>query len=241
MARSNRAKKKGASSGVGETVARPLDQLAFLLPLILFYEIIFASRGDRVIAFDLLLWFFAHLGHFGVWAPGLAIVIILLATHIVSGKPWEVRWRRVLLMYLEAPLLAVPLLAFNYFSPLSGASSSIWSTMGEIAQGVGAGIYEELVFRLVLISLIMIIGSDLLRMPRRPMAVLAIILSAILFSAHHYEPFGGDRFQFASFAFRAMAGVYLGVVFWYRGYAMSAGCHAAYNASLVLIARLALP
>ncbi|MBI1827350.1 MAG: CPBP family intramembrane metalloprotease [Planctomycetes bacterium] len=239
MARTGSAKRRKTSSGVGDTVARPLDQLAFLSPLILFYEIVFAARSDRVIAFDLLRGFFGLFGYFGMWAPGLAIVIILLTTHIVSGKPWEVRWRCVLLMYLESPLLAIPLLALNFLAPLAAVSrGTSWHMLGEVAQGVGAGIYEELVFRLVLVSLIMIIGSDLLRMDRRAMGILAVILSSIIFAAHHHEPFGGEPFRFTSFAFRTVAGVYLAVVFWYRGYALSAGCHAAYNSALVVLRQL---
>lgn len=240
MPRTQGRSKRKPSAGPQRTVARPLDMLVFLLPLIIFYEIAFLSRHDRVIAFDMLLWFFDRFGHIGVWAPGVAIVLILLATHIVSGEPWRVNWQRVGLMYIEAPLLALPLLAMNWYAPLAAPRSGGASSMlAEIAQGVGAGIYEELIFRLVLISLIVIIGADLMRIPRSATAVFAVIIASLAFAAHHHEPFGGEPFGLFRFAFRAVAGVYLAVVFWYRGYALAAGSHAAYNASLVLLTQFA--
>jgi hypothetical protein len=36
------------------------------------------------------------------------------------------------------------------------------------------------------------------------------------------------------FLFRTIAGVYLAIIFWYRGYGSAAGCHAAYNVGLVV-------
>ena len=54
---------KGSSTRRG-LLARPLEALAFLLPLIIFYEVISVTRHqDRVIAFDLLKRFFELFGH----------------------------------------------------------------------------------------------------------------------------------------------------------------------------------
>ena len=104
-------------------LARPLDALAFLFPLIVFYETVSLAGGqDRVIAFDLLRRFFELFGHFGIWAPGLGVVAILLATHSVSGEKWMIHWRTVGRMYIEACLLAIPLLSLNWLAPLTSAN-----------------------------------------------------------------------------------------------------------------------
>ena len=220
-------------------LARPLDAIVFLLPLIVFYEIASLSRPERVIAFDLLRKFFQLFGHLGMWAPGLGVIIILLATHLASAEKWTVHWKHVGLMYVEAAVMAIPLLALNWAIPLSSPPPTDPSLVHEFAFGVGAGIYEELVFRLVLISVLVMLGVDLLGLNRTAVAIGAIIVSSALFAAHHHLPMGTEQFDLTRFSFRSIAGAYLAVIFWYRGYGSAAGCHAAYNAGLVAIESLA--
>ncbi len=130
--------------------------------------------------------------------------------------------------------LALPLLALNRWMPLVAADGV--STLNErLAMGVGAGIYEELVFRLVLLSLLVMIGVDLFRLDRTAVTVGAVVLSALAFAAHHHPPIGHEPFRWMPFLFRSIAGVYLAVVFWFRGYGPAAGCHAAYNVALTLL------
>ena len=217
-------------------LARPLEALVFLLPLIVFYEIRSLARPqDRVIAFDLLRAFFELFGHVGIWAPGLGVIVILLATHAASGEKWAIRWERVGLMYVEAAALAVPLLVLNWAIPLTAGQALFPPSLDRIALGIGAGIYEELVFRLVLISVVMIVGADLLRLSRTSVAVVAIVVSSLAFAAHHHYPIGIEPFDMTPFAFRTVAGGYLAIVFWYRGYGSAAGCHAAYNVALACL------
>lgn len=220
-------------------LARPLEALAFLLPLIVFSEVVgFARPQDRVIAFDLLRRFFELFGPAGIWAPGLGVIAILLATHVVSRESWRVRWARVAGMYLESAGLAVPLLAFNWAVAMTGADPPAPPALiDQAALGIGAGIYEELVFRLALISIVVMVGIDLLRLDRAAVAVTAVFLSALAFAAHHHRPLGSETFDLATFAFRTIAGIYLAVIFWYRGYGSAAGCHAAYNVALALLGK----
>ena len=217
--------------------------LVFLLPLILFYE--FASFAhhesfatpDRVIAFDLMWRFFALFGQVGVWTPALAIIAILIATHAASGEKWSVHWKRVLTMYPESLALALPLLLMIWTVPLAVGSNAA-PMFDRIALGIGAGVYEELVFRLIFISLILMVGADLLHYDRKNVVIFAIAVSSLLFAAHHHRPFGADAFDPVRFIFRTGAGAYLAAIFWYRGYALAAGCHAAYNVSLTILGTL---
>lgn len=236
MAKSDRKPKLEST----RTLARPLDMLVFLLPLMLFYE--FASfsnpdsfvRADRVIAFDLMWRFFALFGQAGVWTPAVAILAILLATHAASGEKWSVHWKRVLTMYPESAVLALPLLLLIWTVPLTAGTGSV-PIQDRIALGIGAGIYEELVFRLAMISVIMMVGADLFHFDRRNVIIFAVAVSSIIFAAHHHRPFGADAFDPVRFVFRTAAGAYLAAIFWYRGYALAAGCHAAYNVALALL------
>ena len=218
-------------------LARPLEALVFLTPLIAFCEIVALSRPqDRVIAYDLLRRFFELFGPAGIWAPGFGVIAILLATHVVSGERWKVSWTRVGGLYLEAVGLALPLLAFNWAVAMTGTDGTAVAPnhLDQAAIGIGAGIYEELVFRLILISVVVIVGIDLLRLDRAAVAVTAVFVSALAFAAHHHRPIGSESFELGTFAFRTIAGIYLAIVFWFRGYGSAAGCHAAYNVALIL-------
>ncbi len=107
--------------------------------------------------------------------------------------------------------------------------------MVNIVTGIGAGIYEELVFRLILICLLMIFFQDLLHVSSGSSILLSVVISAILFSAHHHFYFIDGRFAVAEFFspakffFRFLAGVYFSCIFAVRGFGITAGTHAAYD------------
>jgi len=107
------------------------------------------------------------------------------------------------------------------------------SFFAEIITGIGAGIYEELVFRLILISVLMIFFQDLVGLSGRNSVFLAVLISAALFSAHHHlDFFTGEKngdFVLAQFVFRTLAGVYFAILFAVRGFGITAGAHAFYD------------
>ncbi|UCF43813.1 MAG: CPBP family intramembrane metalloprotease [Planctomycetota bacterium] len=115
-----------------------------------------------------------------------------------------------------------------------GAAGS-GSLLANIVTGIGAGIYEELVFRLILICLLMLLFQDVLRLSRKNSIILAVVISAALFSVHHHIVYLDGRFgqsgpfSWMEFCFRAVAGVYFAVLFSIRGFGVTAGTHAFYD------------
>ena len=115
------------------------------------------------------------------------------------------------------------------------------SLLANIITGIGAGIYEELVFRLILICLLMLVFQDLLRLTHKNSIVLAVLISAALFSAHHHidllsgQPNANDPFNSIRFAFRTIAGIYFAVLFAIRGFGITAGTHAFYDIIATII------
>ena len=105
----------------------------------------------------------------------------------------------------------------------------------DIVTGIGAGIYEELVFRLILICLLMLLFQDILHMGRPRSIIFSVLISAALFSAHHHIFFvngtfgAGELFAFSKFIFRTLAGIYFAALFAVRGFGIAAGTHAFYN------------
>jgi hypothetical protein len=112
-----------------------------------------------------------------------------------------------------------------------------------IVTGIGAGIYEELVFRLILICLLMLLFQNIIHLSRSHSIILSVLISAVLFSAHHHIYFLQGRLQLAQndplslakFVFRAIAGIYFAVLFAVRGFAITAGTHAFYNIIAALL------
>jgi membrane protease YdiL (CAAX protease family) len=92
---------------------------------------------------------------------------------------------------------------------------------------LGAGIYEELLFRLILLSL----AVWALRKAHAGTAtvLLAVVLTSLLFAGAHYIGPAGDSFRWFGFLFRYVAGVFFSLLFIYRGFGVAAGTHAAYD------------
>jgi membrane protease YdiL (CAAX protease family) len=99
---------------------------------------------------------------------------------------------------------------------------------------MGAGIYEELLFRLMLLPLI----AWLLRCcgckPGWSLAGAAVLTSLIFAGAHHVGPLG-EPFQWYAFLFRSVAGLFFATLFIYRGFGIAAGTHAAYDILVGLV------
>ena len=175
----------------------------------------------------------------------LVVVVILTALQITSKTSWHVKLEDMFLMLVESVLLSVPLIVLSLLLNRQGAVSNtalagqgaeiqslLWS---DIVTGIGAGIYEELVFRLILICLLMLIFQDLFGVEKKPAVIWSVLISAILFSAHHHIFFAngqfyhGDTFTIGKFVFRTIAGGYFAVLYAVRGFGITAGTHAFYN------------
>jgi hypothetical protein len=69
---------------------------------------------------------------------------------------------------------------------------------------LGAGIYEELLFRVVLVGLLAWGAKKLLGLRPLVAGIAATVIGALIFSAFHYIGPFGDRFEVYSFVFRAV-------------------------------------
>ncbi|MBM4088622.1 MAG: CPBP family intramembrane metalloprotease [Planctomycetes bacterium] len=109
-------------------------------------------------------------------------------------------------------------------------------TLGRIVGYCGAGIYEELLFRLILVPGV----AGLLHwfgLGWRASLVWSIVATSLLFSAAHYQFFspGGYAFDWNTFAFRFVAGLYFAVLFVTRGFGITTASHAFYNILVELL------
>ena len=104
-----------------------------------------------------------------------------------------------------------------------------------LVMSIGAGVYEETVFRLGLLGGLVAVFEKLLGLGRWVAIAAAFVLSAIAFSAVHHIPPYGDPFSMGIFTFRLLAGVFFGLLFWLRGFAVAVYTHALYDIYVLLI------
>jgi len=124
----------------------------------------------------------------------------------------------------------------------TGAGLHLRSIKMDMLTGIGAGIYEELIFRLVLISLSMTFFEMILGMSKTNAIIVSVIISSVLFSLHHHFVFLNGQFAktqefftMTRFAFRTIAGIFFAIVFAVRGFGIAAGTHAFYDIIATLL------
>lgn len=116
--------------------------------------------------------------------------------------------------------------------PLEGGAAGIgWAQ--KLAVGLGAGLYEELIFRVLLMGgLIWLFRRA--QLPKAVVASLAVVISSGLFSLFHHVGYYGEPFTVTAFAFRFTAGAVLALLFYARGFAVAAWTHSLYDVFLIL-------
>lgn len=228
---------------------RPLASLCFLLPWILVYEAgILMLAGDQHDAFrngadywlrSLLNWS----GASGLFLLPLLVVGTLLVWHWVGRHPWRYQLETQLGMLAESVVFGVTLVAVGQLHQLVFLSLSETPQAGlSLSTGpltlavsfVGAGVYEEVLFRLLLLPLAYGFFR-LFEFPAKPAAVMAAISTAFVFAMAHHVGVSADPFSLFAFSFRAAAGVFFAAVFFTRGFGITAGCHMAYDLLVGLI------
>ena len=217
---------------------RPLNSLAMVLPLMLFFQI-----GAHYCGTDLLLlapqYLKDVLEYFGAvvvdYFPPACVVVILLIQHLAHREPWRVQPRAVAGMVGESILWTVPLIAVSYVTGRMVAgtlpqTAPAHEALQKILTSFGAGIYEEFLFRMVLLTLVMLLLVDVLGLSRELSAVAAVLAAAVLFSLCHFQfMHGAYEFRWNTFIFLGVAGTLWGAVFLFRGFGVAVGSHILRN------------
>ena len=98
---------------------------------------------------------------------------------------------------------------------------------------LGAGIWEEILFRFIFLNLFILISSKFFS--KYSSLTISIFVSSLLFSFFHYIGSLGDVFILYTFIIRLFGGIYLSIVYLYRGLGISMISHIIYDFILVTI------
>jgi hypothetical protein len=228
----------------------PRYSLLFALPLVLLYEalglLLSDPQGHGIRnAADVILkqMFIALAGRHGPWVfwACLAAVGVWLVVRDVRRHGGELRPAVFALMLAEAAILAllvggvVGVLTTTLLRPLALAvptEALDWPT--KLMVSLGAGLYEELLFRVLLVSCLAWLGARVFGWHGQVAAGWAVLGGALAFSVFHYIGPFGDQPNLYSFTFRLIAGLFFSGLFVLRGFGITAWTHALYDVFLLL-------
>ena len=100
---------------------------------------------------------------------------------------------------------------------------------------IGAGVFEELIFRGLLLGGLFAALRHLVGADRITSGVIAVLISAYLFSDYHHWGVSGEIYDPAVFSFRFHAGVVLGGIFLLRGLGIAAFAHGFYDVLVMVL------
>lgn len=222
----------------------PRYAILFAAPLWIGYEILAwllsspGAEGVRNGADVLLKAPFVQLaGYRGV--IGFEVLLLAVGTGLVARDwrrhPGPLRAGVFALMFVEAIGLAVivgVVLRYATAALLHYFVLAVPANLGTPTQlivSLGAGIYEELLFRVILVGALSLLANRAFGWSPRGAAIFAVIVSAVLFSSFHYVGAYGDTLRLSSFLFRLLAGIVFSTLYVLRGFGVTAWTHALYD------------
>lgn len=232
------------------------------LPLLAAYEvlILLVNEGTQApVRVGADVWIkdlISLIGDPGMFAIGLVVLltgILIFFRERRQGLPLRPRYFGFMLLeslfyaILVAFVVSRVVGALFYNGALAGPQGVESLGMGRmLALSLGAGLYEELVFRVILVGGLYWIFSRVwgrrsgqvaegksVRLRSTLAYGLAALIGAVLFSAVHYIGAFGDPFTLPSFTFRFLFGLALNALFLTRGFGVAAWTHAIYDVLVV--------
>ena len=216
----------------------PLYSFIFTLPLFLLYEVgifLISSRdidqlrnGADVLMRQVLESF----GIYGMYGFGGTFLIGFLIAFLRQKKNLrtsEIESRFLLIMFFESILWATLLVIMMIKIPTFLSLSNEDHLIQQVVLAIGAGIYEEFVFRVLLISGLAILFGLIFNWGEFGKTFLSVIISSAIFSIFHFFGSYGDTFSFPLFFVRFFAGIFLAMIYIFRGFGITAYAHSIYD------------
>ena len=224
-----------------------LTSLVLVFPLFLVYQVGVLFTLPMLNGADFLTVFLfrnlglsttAYLGYTAIVAVCFAIGVVMLRRrqrfdpHLIIPVFIE---SAIYALTMGSLIVLVMTRVLGFNPRLAGGVIAHQGIVARIVMSFGAGVYEETVFRLGIMTAVVAVLERALGLARWVAAVVALAVSAVLFSAMHHLPPYGDPLSLGVFTFRALAGVFFGLLFWFRGFAIAVYTHALYDLYVLLV------
>lgn len=232
----------------------PRYSLLFALPLLIIYQVLAVivppgpggmdvRNGADIMLQAVFVWLA------GAWGPRIFMLVLIGAGGWLIAKDIRTNRGKPSPAVLGGMLVESLCLSLVFGIVVSGLTVAVLGAPPPLALGIpqgslshatllmlsiGAGIYEELLFRVVLVGLLAWGAHKLLGWQPLAAGIAATVLGALIFSAFHYIGPFGDRFDIYSFVFRTIAGLFFSALYLTRGFGITAWTHALYDVFLLL-------
>ncbi len=229
----------------------PLTSALLVFPLFLVYEIGVLSIPSVHNGADLITSEMLHLLHGnvagyllvnGVLAVGFAILCLWLRRTNTFNP------RLFLPVVLESAIYAVTMGSLICFvmvdllhvdpkmwihAPLVAGPTEL-DPFSKLILALGAGVHEELIFRLVMVGGGVWLLEKGFGMRRAAAIFIAFLVSSVLFSAAHHV-IGGEPWRVGAFTYRLLCGLFFATLFQTRGLAVAVYTHALYDIYVLIV------
>jgi hypothetical protein len=223
-----------------------LTSLALVFPLFLVYQVGVLFTLPMLNGADFLTVFLfrnlhlstsAYLGYVALVAAAFGVSVLFLR------RRYKLDLRLVVPVFIESAIYALTMGSLIVFvmvrvfgiSPRLAGGLAGQGFITRVVMSLGAGVYEETVFRLGLMAGLTVLLERGVGMRRWIAALVGLGISSVLFSAMHHIPPYGDPFTMGVFTFRVLAGACFGLLFWFRGFAVAVYTHALYDLYVLIV------
>jgi membrane protease YdiL (CAAX protease family) len=221
-----------------------LTSLILVFPLFLIYQVGVLFTWPLANGVDFVTTLF-----YRIFGPNLAgylgflgcVLLLFLVTVMALGRRQHFNRAVIIPVLLESVIWAltmgslIVLIMTKLLGLAAGMKGQSLSLGTRFVMSLGAGVYEETVFRLGLLSGLVLVLEKLARVARWAAMIGALLLSSAVFSAMHHLPPYGDPVALGPFVFRVLAGVFFSLLFWWRGFAVAVYTHAFYDIFVLVI------
>ena len=230
----------------------PRHSVLFAFPLLLLYEALAlllshdavagVRNGADVLLKSVFIWLGGRQGVVAFGALLLAVGTVLVWRDLRRGGRVEPRVLGGMAVESLAWAIAFGGVASTLTGlllrgvPLGTGLAAAGGVPTQLMVSLGAGLYEELLFRVLLVAGLALLARKAFGWSRTAAGVFATLVGAVLFSAFHYVGPLGDPLELGSFTFRAVAGVLFSGLYLVRGFGITAWTHALYDVLLVVTA-----
>jgi membrane protease YdiL (CAAX protease family) len=239
----------GGKRGYFAQSADLANSLLLILPLLLVYQTgLFLTRGATLNGADLVsVAILRQWGWDGLLVLNGVLIVAGIVGLVVLKEQRKFDPRIILPMAIESTCYALVLglvitqvmarvglraTAIDAWALLSAADGVPGGVLGRLCVALGAGVNEELVFRLGLMSG-MIAALRKGGVEKAPAVAVAVLGSSLLFSLAHY--LGPEQFAVYTFVYRFLAGVIFCALFAARGLGVVVYTHAIYDVLVLVV------
>ena len=216
----------------------PLYSFIFTMPLFLIYEIgVFTISSSNLpllrngadVLMRQLMELFGIYGVYGFSGTFLFGFIIAFLRQKKTLMTSSIRGEYLLTMLFESIGWAIVLTISMIWFPNLLMLGKEGILIQQFVLAIGAGIYEEFVFRVIIITGMIYVLGFVFQWSNLANKVGGVFISAILFSIFHFVgPYGEDP-RIDLFTIRFIAGLILGAIYVFRGFGIAAYTHTIYD------------